>query len=63
MIPLLFVQEGMDITTLVRWESSLGGAPERVVTAPAAKPEKGPTSQVRRAGYAAHGRRKTSTGT
>jgi len=39
-IPLLFVQEGMDITTLVRWESSLGGAPERVVTAPAAKPER-----------------------
>jgi hypothetical protein len=36
--PLLFVQEGMDITTLVRWESSLISTPEKVA-APAAKPE------------------------
>ena len=39
-IPLLFVQEGLDITTLVRWESSLAGAPEKLVAAPAAKPER-----------------------
>jgi len=38
--PLLFVQEGMDITTLVRWESSLAGAPAKLVAAPAAKPER-----------------------
>jgi Bacterial SH3 domain len=38
-IPLLFVLEGMDITTLVRWESSLAGAPEKVAVAPAAKAE------------------------
>jgi len=37
-LPLLFVQEGMDITTLVRWESSLAG-PEKVVSVPAAKLE------------------------
>ena len=37
--PLLFVQEGMDITTLVRWESSLSSAIEKVATTPAAKPE------------------------
>jgi hypothetical protein len=37
--PLLFVQEGMDITTLVRWESSLNSAIEKVVATPAAKPE------------------------
>ncbi len=36
-IPLLFVEEGMDITTLVRWESVLAGAPVKVVAA--AKPE------------------------
>ncbi len=39
-IPLLFVQEGMDITTLMHWESSLAGAPENLVAAPAAKPER-----------------------
>jgi Bacterial SH3 domain len=37
--PLLFVQEGMDITTLVRWESSLNSAIEKVVATPLAKPE------------------------
>ena len=37
--PLLFVQEGMDITTLVRWESSLNSAIEKVAATPAAKPE------------------------
>jgi len=37
--PLLFVQEGMDITTLVRWESSLISTPEKVAAAAAAKPE------------------------
>ena len=38
--PLLFVQEGMDITTLVRWERSLTSANEKVVaTIPATKPE------------------------
>ncbi|MDP9130610.1 MAG: AgmX/PglI C-terminal domain-containing protein [Candidatus Binatota bacterium] len=37
--PLLFVQEGMDITTLVRWESSLNNAIEKVAATPAAKPE------------------------
>jgi hypothetical protein len=36
-IPLLFVEEGMDITTLVRWEGVLAGAPVKVVAA--AKPE------------------------
>lgn len=36
-IPLLFVEEGMDITTLVRWESSLAGAREKVAVAPVAK--------------------------
>lgn len=40
--PLLFVREGMDITTLVRWEKSLSGladegsAPRSAATAPAA---------------------------
>ena len=38
-IPLLFVQEGMDITTLVRWESSLAGSSEKVVAASTAKPQ------------------------
>ena len=37
--PLLFVQEGMDITTLVRWESFLNSAIEKVVATPVAKPE------------------------
>jgi len=46
-IPLLFVQEGMDITTLVRWESFLVGAPEKVVSVPAAKPE--PAQQAKAA--------------
>jgi hypothetical protein len=30
----------MDITTLVRWESSLAAAPEKLVAVPAAKPER-----------------------
>lgn len=38
--PLLFVKEGMDITTLVHWESWLAGAPEKLVAAPSAKPER-----------------------
>lgn len=46
-IPLLFVQEGMDITTLVRWETFLAGAPEKVVSVPAAKPE--PAQQAKAA--------------
>jgi hypothetical protein len=38
--PLLFVQEGMDITTLVHWESLLTGVAEKKVTATVAtKPE------------------------
>ena len=37
--PLLFVQEGMDITTLVRWEGFLNSAIEKVVATPVAKPE------------------------
>ena len=37
--PLLFVQEGMDITTLVRWESFLNSAIEKVAATHAAKPE------------------------
>lgn len=36
-LPLLFVEEGMDITTLVRWEKALAGAPVKVTAA--AKPE------------------------
>jgi hypothetical protein len=36
-IPLLFVQEGMDITTLVHWENALDGAPEKIVATPAVK--------------------------
>lgn len=39
--PLLFVQEGMDITTLVRWESSLTGSTDKVAATPAAKPAAG----------------------
>lgn len=38
-IPLLFVQEGMDITTLLRWESGFAGAGENVVNLPAGKAE------------------------
>jgi len=38
-VPLLFVLEGMDITTLVRWENSLAGAPEKVAVGPVAKAE------------------------
>lgn len=41
-VALLFVQEGMDITTLVRWERGLAGAPERVAVlgdTPSAKAE------------------------
>lgn len=36
-VPLLFVHEGMDITTLVRWESGLIGATEKVATTADAK--------------------------
>lgn len=45
-VPLLFVQEGMDITTLVRWESALTGAPAKIVAAPAAKPEAAPPAKT-----------------
>jgi hypothetical protein len=38
-IPLLFVQEGMDITTLVRWESSVAGGTEKRVSVSTAKTE------------------------
>ena len=31
--PLLFVQEGMDITTLIRWEKSLANLPDRTAAA------------------------------
>ena len=34
-IPLLFVQEGMDITTLVRWESSVAVGSEKLASEPA----------------------------
>ena len=37
-LPLLFVEEGMDITTLVRWESRLAGAPVNVVAAGKSEP-------------------------
>ena len=36
-VPFLFVEEGMDITTLVRWEGSLAGAAEKVVLPPVVK--------------------------
>ena len=35
--PLLFVQEGMDITTLVRWQGGFAGAPEKVAAIASAK--------------------------
>ena len=38
-VPFLFVEEGMDITTLVRWEASLAGAAEKAVARPLAKSE------------------------
>jgi hypothetical protein len=38
-LPLLFVQEGMDITTLVRWENALTEPVEKLVSAPSGKPE------------------------
>lgn len=45
-VPLLFVHEGMDITTLVRWERSLATADEKLVNVPAAKPEAAPQAKA-----------------
>jgi len=39
-VPLLFVEEGMDITTLLRWESALRAAQGKVVPVAAAQLEK-----------------------
>jgi len=49
-VPFLFVEEGMDITTLVRWEGSLAGAAEKTVALP---PSKSETVQSTKAALAA----------
>jgi hypothetical protein len=40
--PLLFVHQGMDITTLVHWEQSLAGGPVKTLEAQSAAPAPAP---------------------
>jgi len=62
-LPLLFVEEGMDITTLLRWESSVAGAQEKVAASAAAKPETTKRAKAAAAAKPAAAREKSASPT